>query len=137
MITKFLNRSDGRIVIEIKAKESSAYPCFDYNAWKFIETLTNDDSVQPGDVVAVATKSNNYHKTSIILTSDPERVSMGFGGNMNPEICKFHGWRGTTCDVSFNAYGVRKVESVISRSMANGRWKLRIVLGRDLVRDKE
>lgn len=34
----------------------------------------------------------------------------GLGGNMNPNICRFHGWRGTTNDIEVYAYGVREVQ---------------------------
>ena len=139
MITKFLERADGRIVIEIKTKSTYNYPCFDYDAWYFIDTLTNENSIQPGNIVAVALQTNiiRNERVRVILTSETEFINEGFGGNMNPRVRRFHGWRGTTDDISFMAYGVRKVESVISRSMAKNNWKLRIILGRDLKKREE
>lgn len=57
----------------------------------------------------------------------------GVAGNQNPAIRKYHGWRGTTNDVSKDAEGVRRIEKIIQYK--NGNYK--IVLSGDLVPDKE
>lgn len=33
----------------------------------------------------------------------------GIGGNSNPSIARYHGWRGTTDDSSFEAHGSRRI----------------------------
>lgn len=55
-----------------------------------------------------------YHNTltdhsSYSLSADNGE---GIGGNMNPEIRRYHGWRGSFNDVATNAYGLREVLSM-------------------------
>lgn len=45
--------------------------------------------------------------------------------------------RGTTCDGAFRAYGVRTIESSVGRVLKSGAYKLRIILGRDQVADRD
>lgn len=33
----------------------------------------------------------------------------GIPGNLNADICRYHGWRGTTDDVSIHAHGCRAI----------------------------
>lgn len=59
----------------------------------------------------------------------------GVEGNMNHNIKRYHGWRGTTDGVAINAHGVRKVIKVESlfddnlKSMVIGQ---KITVGKDL-----
>lgn len=39
----------------------------------------------------------------------------GIGGNSNPNIKRYHGWRGTTQDISYDAWGLRKITAIIQR----------------------
>jgi hypothetical protein len=55
-------------------------------------------------------------------------------GNSNHRITRYHGWRGTTCDVACYARGWRRVESVEPRKRGRG---LAIVLSADLRPDEE
>jgi len=55
------------------------------------------------------------------------------GGNMNPNIERYHGWRGTTNDNSLSAYGLRRVIKI--RKLKSG--DVAITFGRDLVSDLE
>lgn len=44
----------------------------------------------------------------------------GAPGNMNPAVCRLHGWRGTTNNRASYAYGWRKVLSVSPRKRGAG-----------------
>lgn len=59
--------------------------------------------------------------------------SDGVGGNMNGSAKRFHGWRGTTNNVSREALGLRRVEKIIE--CKNG--KFWVVLSADLRPDEE
>jgi hypothetical protein len=39
----------------------------------------------------------------------------GIGGNSNHNIKRYHGWRGTTQDISCDAWGLRKITAIIQR----------------------
>ena len=45
---------------------------------------------------------------------------VGMPGNMNPAICRLHGWRGTTGNRESHAYGWRRVESITPRKRGIG-----------------
>jgi hypothetical protein len=55
----------------------------------------------------------------------------GIPGNSNRNICRFHGWRGTTDDVSVDAHGARIIKSI--RELKNG--DVAITVGRDIRAD--
>ena len=57
-----------------------------------------------------------------------EDTSSGWGGNMNRNIRRFHGWRGTTNDISTDALGIRRIEKVTE--FKNG--SVRILMSEDL-----
>lgn len=50
------------------------------------------------------------------------------GGNSNPDITRYHGWRGTTNDRSVEAHGVHRVLKM--RLLKNG--SVAVTIGRDL-----
>ena len=52
----------------------------------------------------------------------------GIGGNMNNDIKRYHGWRGTTSDVSTTAYGLREIIKI--RKLKNG--TVAVTVGHDL-----
>lgn len=52
----------------------------------------------------------------------------GIGGNSNPVITRYHGWRGTNNDISCYAHGLRKIIKI--RSMKNG--GVAVTVGGDL-----
>ena len=141
MITKFFERKDGRVMVEARAEAlGCGYAADLADAWQSI--LTTDDRILgTGDVVAVANVAyprNDLHKRGhVILSSDPAELTAGFGGNMDPTVRKFHGWRGTTCDAVCTAYGVRMVEKIDARILADDSARVRVLLGRDLVADKD
>jgi len=52
----------------------------------------------------------------------------GIGGNMNNEIKRYHGWRGTTSDIETYAHGLRRIISV--NELKNG--QITVTVGVDL-----
>jgi hypothetical protein len=52
--------------------------------------------------------NSNHRREQLRWTDDPEMVNSGFPGNSDHKVRRFHGWRGTTNDVSIEALGVRK-----------------------------
>lgn len=57
----------------------------------------------------------------------------GIGGNLNPNITRYHGWRGTTNEVSCYAHGLREIKSI--RSLKNG--TVAVTVGPDLTADED
>lgn len=57
----------------------------------------------------------------------------GVGGNMNPSVKRYHGWRGTTNDISTDACGVHQVEEILQYKNGN----VKIKLGPDLKADEQ
>lgn len=57
----------------------------------------------------------------------------GVGGNMDPKVKRYHGWRGTTNDVAKYAEGLRRVEKITKYKNGN----VHIKLSGDLAEDKE
>lgn len=52
----------------------------------------------------------------------------GIPGNSNHEITRYHGWRGTTNDVSISAHGYREIVAI--RELKNG--DIAVTVGPDL-----
>ena len=63
-----------------------------------------------------AIRSNRPTEYSAQLFADPN----GIPGNMNSNITRLHGWRGTTCDRCSEAWGWRRVESIEPRKRGEG-----------------
>jgi hypothetical protein len=57
----------------------------------------------------------------------------GIAGNLNRNITRFHGWRGTTQDVSCYAHGLREIIKI--RELKNGR--VAVTVGADLKPDED
>jgi len=55
-------------------------------------------------------------------------VGDGVPGNSNRNICRFHGWRGTTDDNYISAFGLRKIMAI--RELKNGDFA--VTVGKDL-----
>jgi len=62
----------------------------------------------------------------------------GIGGNMNPEIKMYHGWRGTSYGIATYAHGLREVTKV-SEPMedADGYIYQKVTMGKDLKSEEE
>jgi len=63
---------------------------------------------------------------------DFRNTDRGVPGNTNSNICRYHGWRGTTGDISKMAYGLRKVIRI-----ATVRGEVHVTVGRDIHPDWE
>ena len=65
----------------------------------------------------------------------------GVPGNMNREICRYHGWRGTSDGIVKTAYGLRKIKSMETLdkySDEEGHYKsVKIVVGDDIASDED
>lgn len=65
----------------------------------------------------------------------------GVPGNTNREICRYHGWRGTSDGVIKTAYGLRKIksmETIDKYSEDEGHYQtVKIVVGADIAPDAE
>ena len=57
----------------------------------------------------------------------------GIPGNLNHDITRYHGWRGTTDDVSCYAHGLREIVNI--RELKNGR--VAVTVGPDLTPEED
>ena len=55
----------------------------------------------------------------------------GIGGNMDSNVKRFHGWRGTTNDIALYAHGLRKITKVESVDLGAD-YGYKITVGKDL-----
>lgn len=96
----------------------------------------NGDNISPGDKVLV------YSREDILRGGEEFRISKrfaesGYPGNTDPSVKTFHGWRGTTNDISVYAHGVYSVKSV---SREDGEFRgqyLKVVLNRTDLKKNE
>ena len=60
-------------------------------------------------------------------------TTSGIGGNLNSSIKRYHGWRGTSHDISTDAYGLREILAVevLKGDVCEG-LTLRVTLSKDL-----
>lgn len=75
------------------------------------KTFITENPVSVGDLVILFERSN-INSGSSKWDCIPWGGE-GIEGNLNPHIKRYHGWRGTTNNVSIDAYGLRKVKKVI------------------------
>ena len=65
----------------------------------------------------------------------------GMPGNMNSEICRYHGWRGTSDGIIKTAYGLRRIksmETIDKYSNDEGHYQsVKIVVGADIAPEEE
>ena len=94
-------------VWEIKRGPFEDYP--DYSnpsAWGWVETAYKIGSC------AILVERDNIakrdEKPSYFLSFSTD----GIGGNMDRNIKRYHGWRGTSNDVAIHSYGIRKIQSI-------------------------
>lgn len=91
----------------------------------------DNGEIKVGNVYTVLEKTNvnSGAKWHVLIPGDRG----GVGGNMNPSVKRYHGWRGTTNDVSTDACGVHQVEEIFRYKNGN----VKIKLGVDLKEDEE
>mgnify|MGYP007124305884 FL=1 len=146
--SKFYTRSNGQLVYECKyiadrASRSMHSPDSDDDA-DYIDYLIDYEIMMhefPAvDVIyMVATKSYlGLKNSSDIIKQDfilfKADNGEGWGGNSDPNIKRYHGWRGTTDDWSLYGEGVRKC---IAAYVTGNRSKtVRFVFGKDLKKDE-
>lgn len=71
------------------------------------------DAIDVGTPVLVIRHENTMTgKCWYSLRSDERSVKYGCPGNADPSIRTFHGWRGTTNDISKSAEGVHVITSI-------------------------
>ena len=119
-------RRDGTIRIELRAEY---YDDLDIDlAFYIVDADYNSRPVRIGDegCLSMSTRAGCEDGAAMYPDAIP--------GNMNHNIRRYHGWRGTTCDVARYAMGWRRVESVEPRKRGGG---LVIVLSADLRPDED
>lgn len=125
MNIKIKNLKNGKIVIEQRFNDRYPDNSYGKTKWLYIDEPTPFASV--GEDGCFYTSEKDTSSTPYIcgLNKNPDGIS----GNMNKEIRKFHGWRGSTCGSSTYAHGWREV--LVSEKMKRGNgW--RTVLSEDL-----
>ena len=74
------------------------------------------------DVSPNACRRGTVDHFSLVFSTD------GIGGNSNHNIKRYHGWRGTTNDISCYAHGLREIVKI--RTLKNG--QIAITVGPDI-----
>ena len=109
---------------------------------KTVYTITEDfyeidlDNVKGGNKYILVERTNIITgKTEYRLRADNGK---GIGGNQDYNIKRYHGWRGTTDDISIYAEGLRRVDRVydIKVNSVNGSRTVKVKLSADLAPDK-
>lgn len=77
---------------------------------------------------------NTYEDGSEIWRIVPH-TGKGIPGNMDKEKCCYHGWRGTSCGKTIDAYGVRKIIKICEDSRNPD--IIKVTVGKDLHPDWE
>jgi hypothetical protein len=129
---------NGRLVYESKIRFGRLSANDDYGVYERKSAFLEKDMPVEGKTYMVATREYvgpNRNIENYIALFWAEDNGTGWGGNSDPSICRYHGWRGTTDDWSFYGYGVRKCLSV--KITGTDTRRLRIVWGRDLMKDYE
>ena len=72
-----------------------------------------------------------YYSQRLVFVDDD---GAGWGGNSDPSIRRYHGWRGTTDDEAFYGMGVRRC--LVIRNTGKRSRRIVIVFGRDLKLDQ-
>lgn len=95
---------------------------------EFYEPLNKTVSV--GEKVMLIEKYNELTGKSNFTVNKSQD---GISGNMNSDIKKYHGWRGTFNDVATYAHGLREVVKVGNLEEDNeGYYYQKITVGKDL-----
>lgn len=110
---------------------SSSDSC-DCDAWAWVPSKYKVGNivmlVSHTDVSPDALRRGSVPRFSLVFDS-PD----GIGGNTDRNVTRYHGWRGTTCDLSCDAHGLREIKSI--RALNNG--TVAVTVGSDLRPDEE
>jgi hypothetical protein len=74
---------------------------------------------------------------NMFLKNDEKTIEDGVSGNSDHTIRRFHGWRGTTNNISINAHGLRECVSIKTRKLKNGNIRFWIQFSEDLTSNFE
>jgi hypothetical protein len=97
---------------------------FDNDIWGWVDT-----GLKIGTEAVLVSKTDiNSNATEYHLRIAPN----GIGGNSNPAITRFHGWRGTMNDISIQAHGARRITKM--RPLRSG--DVAVTVGADIYPDK-
>lgn len=78
-----------------------------------VDSRIDFDCIDIGTPVLVVRHENILTgKRWYSLLSDDRFVNRGYSGNADPSFCTFHGWRGTTNDISVSAEGVHVITGI-------------------------
>lgn len=89
------------------------------------EITRYDDKPEVGKEYAIAERKNILSgSVSYVFRLIRGDGTDGFGGNLDHNVKRFHGWRGTTNDVSKTALGVFRILSIVEQKNGLSRIKL-------------
>jgi hypothetical protein len=134
MITVTERKRDGHLIVTSRARGDHAEHMAEDECQGLIDT-------QIGEVYMIARRE--YVGPSNFLTRNgEERIVVepdngeGWGGNMNPALTRYHGWRGTTNDWATHGEGVRRLLHRKTRRYRNSAL-VRFEFGPDLKPDED
>lgn len=101
------------------------------------KTFKTAEKFEVGDNVLLYSKQPEGKAE--IFNASKKYAKTGYPGNMNNDICRFHGWRGTSYGTATYAYGVREVIKVVLTDEEDfeGRQLYKVTVGKDLVPEQE
>lgn len=77
-----------------------------------IQAAYKDETYKVGDKVLVLHKYNEINPNEEWYDISKRHADEGYPGNINHNEFRFHGWRGTTNNISVTAMGVYEVKKV-------------------------
>lgn len=101
------------------------------------KTFKTTECFTIGEQVLLYSKQHEGGKE--VFYASVEYAKTGYPGNMNCDICRFHGWRGTSYGTATYAYGVREVKKItptLEKDYA-GNPIYKVTVGQDIASDKE
>ena len=94
------------------------------------------ESLSEGDTV-VLVRYENLMTGEEWFKAVPDQ-GHGIPGNLNADMCCYHGWRGTTDDISAHALGCRKIIRISDEMRdKDGQWYTKVTVGPDLKPDED
>ena len=102
-----------------------------------LHTPIRPEDITPGAMFVLYSRENvlTNVETFHVIPDNGE----GIGGNMDPHIRRYHGWRGTSSNISVTALGLRRVIEVKSPAVYDdfrGTCTMRVKFGPDEASDR-
>ena len=120
---------NGDVLEHFKCVKTGDYLADNYDLmddkWGYVPTI-----VQIGaelTLISIDDVSPNNIRSGFVATRYDLQEG-GVGGNSNPDIERYHGWRGTTDDRAVHAHGVRRVLKM--KTLKNG--NISVTVGPDI-----